>query len=44
LRLQSAEVTAAKSRQGIVIQHRAWPPEHAFRSEEDYDGVVGMNE
>lgn len=39
LALQRAEVKAARSRQGIVIQHRAWKVAEAFRSEEDH--IIG---
>ncbi|KAI9885736.1 MAG: hypothetical protein M1823_002457 [Watsoniomyces obsoletus] len=35
-RLQRAEVKAAKTKQGIVIQHRAWTVSEAFRSDEDH--------
>lgn len=34
--LQRAESTATRSRQGIVIQHRAWKVDEVFKSEEDY--------
>ncbi|OJD29326.1 chromosome transmission fidelity protein 18 [Diplodia corticola] len=33
---QAHETTAAKTRQGIVIQHRAWRVPDAFRSDEDH--------
>ncbi|KAK7548731.1 chromosome transmission fidelity protein 18 [Phyllosticta citricarpa] len=36
LALQKQETTAAKSKQGIVIQHRAWQLPEAFLSEEDH--------
>ncbi|KAI9711659.1 MAG: hypothetical protein M1812_007092 [Candelaria pacifica] len=36
LQQQQEEVVAAKTEQGIVIQHRAWKLNEAFRSEEDY--------
>lgn len=36
LRQQLSESTAAKNKQGIVIQHRAWKVPEAFRSEEDH--------
>ncbi|EKG14116.1 hypothetical protein MPH_08731 [Macrophomina phaseolina MS6] len=36
LRLQTRETTAARTRQGIVIQHRAWKVPDVFRSEEDH--------
>lgn len=35
LQLQVKETTAAKTREGIVIQHRAWNLRDIFRSEED---------
>ena len=41
LYLQRAEVIAAKTKQGIVIQHRAWNVSDVFRSDEDH--VVGTN-
>jgi chromosome transmission fidelity protein 18 len=31
-----ADVREQKTREGIVIQHRAWKVADAFRSEEDY--------
>ena len=34
-KLQEAELTAAKNKQRIVIQHRAWATGEAFRSDED---------
>jgi chromosome transmission fidelity protein 18 len=33
---QIEESTARKSREGIVIQHRAWQTNDVFRSEEDH--------
>lgn len=33
---QQSEVVAAKTKAGIVIQHRAWKLGDVFRSEEDY--------
>ncbi len=36
LQQQQEEVVAAKTKQGVVIQHRAWKLGEAFRSEEDY--------
>ena len=41
LYLQRAEVIAAKTKQGIVIQHRAWNVSDIFRSDEDH--VIGTN-
>ena len=35
LHLQHQETVALKTKQGIVIQHRAWKTADAFRSEED---------
>lgn len=29
------ETTAAKTKEGVVIQHRAWPLAEVFRSEDD---------
>ncbi|KAF2089697.1 hypothetical protein K490DRAFT_72394 [Saccharata proteae CBS 121410] len=37
---QEKEITAAKTKLGIVIQHRAWKVPEAFRSEEDY--LIGL--
>ncbi len=43
--LQRAEVKAAKTKQGIVIQHRAWTVSEVFRSDEDHTvGVYSSNE
>ncbi|KZF23489.1 hypothetical protein L228DRAFT_282212 [Xylona heveae TC161] len=36
IQLQREEAAAQKSRQGIVIQHRAWKLKDVFRSEDDY--------
>ncbi|KAI9790645.1 MAG: hypothetical protein M1833_001898 [Piccolia ochrophora] len=36
LHLQNEEVTAEKTRQGIVIQHRAWQVSDIFKSDDDY--------
>lgn len=36
IQLQTRETTAAKTREGIVIQHRAWKVLDVFRSEEDH--------
>lgn len=41
IRLQQAEATAAKNKERIVIQHRAWPVGEAFRSDEVHK--TGMN-
>lgn len=35
LHLVHQETVAAKTKQGVVIQHRAWPLEEVFRSEDD---------
>lgn len=40
IQLLEQETTAAKTRDGIVIQHRAWKTAEVFRSEEDHP--VGM--
>lgn len=37
LRLQTRETTEAKTRQGIVIQHRAWRVPDVFRTDEDHE-------
>lgn len=36
LHLLQADLTAARNKAGIVIQHRAWQLGEVFRSEEDY--------
>ena len=36
LHLLQEEAIASRTRQGIVIQHRAWCTADVFRSEEDY--------
>ena len=36
LQAQIEESTAQKTREGIVIQHRAWQTNEVFRSEEDH--------
>ncbi|KAI9842738.1 MAG: hypothetical protein M1838_002997, partial [Thelocarpon superellum] len=33
---QRDQLTAEKTRQGVVIQHRAWRLPEVFRSDEDY--------
>ncbi|KAK0658368.1 Chromosome transmission fidelity protein 18 [Lasiodiplodia hormozganensis] len=37
LHLQTRETTEAKTRQGIVIQHRAWRVPDVFRTDEDHE-------
>ena len=36
LQILQEEAIASRTRQGIVIQHRAWKTADVFRSEEDY--------
>lgn len=36
LNLQAAEAVAQKTKNGIVIQHRAWRLPDVFRSDDDY--------
>lgn len=36
LHLVAEETIARKNKEGVVIQHRAWPPGEAFRSEADH--------
>lgn len=44
LHLVHQETTAAKNKEGVVIQHRAWHLEEIFRSEEDHiDGNTIQN-
>ena len=40
LHLQRAEATALKTKEGIVIQHRAWNLRDVFQSEEDHRNGV----
>ena len=41
LHLVHEETIARKNKEGVVIQHRAWPLGEAFRSEADYlQGVI----
>ncbi len=37
LNLQAQEAIAQKTREGVVIQHRAWKLTETFRSDEDYN-------
>ena len=41
--LQQRESVASKARQGIVVQHRRWQLQDAFRSDEDHQIGPSVN-